>query len=132
MISLKILLVLVLTHFFADFVMQSDEQAINKSTSFKWLLKHTVMYTAIFNVVMLAFMSFDDATTFSVITLFFHTLTDYFTSKFNKKLWDSGNMHNFFVGVGFDQVLHYVQLVLTYYFIKRSVKPIHRFYVDGM
>lgn len=35
----------------------------------------------------------------------------------NPKLWAKGDVHNFFVSVGFDQVLHYTQLFLTYYWL---------------
>ena len=51
---------------------------------------------------------------FVIITFICHTVTDYFTSRLNSKLWAKGDVHNFFVSVGFDQVLHYAQLFLTY------------------
>ena len=51
---------------------------------------------------------------FPLITFITHTITDYFTSRLNSRLWAKGDVHNFFVSVGFDQVLHYVQLFLTY------------------
>jgi len=53
-------------------------------------------------------------TKFVLITFVAHTITDYFTSRLNAKLWAKGDVHNFFVSVGFDQVLHYVQLFVTY------------------
>lgn len=55
---------------------------------------------------------------FVPITFIFHTITDYFTNRLNSKLWAKGDVHNFFVSVGFDQCLHYVQLFLTYYLLK--------------
>lgn len=76
---------------------------------------------------------------FGAITFICHTITDYFTSRINAKLaptrynivlqdtdsvkvwWHypkGESWHNFFVSVGFDQVLHYVQLFLTYQYIK--------------
>ena len=51
---------------------------------------------------------------FFFITFLSHTITDYFTSRINKKLWEKGDTHNFFVFVGLDQILHYFQLFLTY------------------
>lgn len=56
---------------------------------------------------------------FWLITFIAHTITDYFTSRLNSKLWSEGKVHNFFVSVGFDQVLHYVQLFTTYYLLKQ-------------
>ncbi len=72
---------------------------------------------------------------FFVITFVFHTITDYLTIRLNKSLipkrelfnitkdginkkvvWfpKGENYHRFFIGVGFDQVLHYVQLFATF------------------
>jgi hypothetical protein len=79
---------------------------------------------------------------FTLITFITHTITDYFTSRLNNKLapkeevimlkWNNNqeeepfvrfpkdrNYHNFFESVGFDQVLHYIQLFLTYYYLKQ-------------
>jgi len=62
---------------------------------------------------------------FFPITFILHTLTDYFTSKivkykFNKKHYGSF-IPNFgaFTIIGLDQLLHYIQLFLTYYLLKQ-------------
>jgi hypothetical protein len=55
---------------------------------------------------------------FPIITFIAHTITDYFTSRLNAKLWAKGNVHNFFVSIGFDQYLHYLQLFITYSLLK--------------
>jgi hypothetical protein len=52
------------------------------------------------------------------ITFLSHTIQDYFTSRLNSRLWAKGDTHNFFVSIGWDQVLHYTQLLLTYYYLK--------------
>lgn len=51
------------------------------------------------------------------ITFITHTFIDYFTSRLNAKLWEKKQVHNFFASVGFDQLLHFVQLILTYKFL---------------
>jgi uncharacterized membrane protein len=51
---------------------------------------------------------------FAPITFVFHTATDYFTSRQVKRLFAKQDYHNGFVWVGADQILHYVQLILTY------------------
>jgi hypothetical protein len=58
------------------------------------------------------------------ITFIIHTLTDYFTSKHTSKQYLLKNFGgpiprkmDFFVAIGFDQVLHHTQLILTYYFL---------------
>ena len=86
------------------------------------LLSHTTVYSFLWYYPMgIMLKSFFLPFIFVVITLIIHTLTDYFTSRLNSRLWAKGDVHNFFVSVGFDQVLHYVQLFLTYYFLKNLV-----------
>lgn len=127
MINLKIVIGILFIHWVADFICQTDWQAKNKSKDFTALLQHTLVYSMIWFIV--AFICglshlFDPNITykaegFTFITLFCHTFQDYFTSRLNTKLWNEGKVHWFFVSVGFDQFLHYVQLLLTYYFLTR-------------
>ena len=63
---------------------------------------------------------------FIPITFVCHWLTDYFTSKVNTGLAIEAKRttkwHDFFVNVGFDQLLHYIQLFLTYYYLSSSTR----------
>lgn len=129
MISIFDVFFILIIHWVADFILQTDEMAKGKSKQLSKLLSHTLMYSlfwtsAIFlyecfytksiqQYIMIPHNVFD----FASITFFAHTITDYFTSRFNAKLWEQGKTHNFFVAVGFDQILHYIQLILTFYFI---------------
>ena len=126
MISLIALFTILTCHWVFDFVCQTHQQATNKSTSNQALLAHTSTYS----VLWLIPAAIADAVTrestgewlfavqhvqlFVGITFVLHTITDYFTSRLNSYLWKKGDVHNFFVSVGFDQLLHYVQLILTY------------------
>lgn len=107
-------------HWIADFVLQTDKQAKGKSKNWNDLLNHTLTYSLIFwcFIIIISKYNIYLAFYFWLITLVLHTITDYFTSKLNAKLWAEGKVHNFFVSVGFDQVLHYIQLFLTYYYLK--------------
>jgi len=118
---------ILLIHWFADFVLQTDKQAKGKSKNWRDLLSHTLTYSLIWFVIGMYYtwylvynhnLSIDGIgfklILFTLITFIAHTITDYFTSKLNSKLWEKGDVHNFFVAVGFDQVLHYIQLFLTY------------------
>lgn len=110
-------LVIILIHWFADFVCQTDAQAKNKSHSMFALLAHTSSYAAIwypFCILYYYMTGGANMLLFPVITFVVHTIQDYFTSRLNKRLWEKGDVHNFFVSIGFDQVLHYVQLFLTF------------------
>lgn len=119
---------ILLIHWFADFVLQTDKQAKGKSKNWSDLLLHTFNYSLVwllFGVISSLWFSQEyhilignRLSYFFIITFVAHTITDYFTSRLNSRLYAKGDIHNFFVSVGFDQVLHYVQLFLTYYYLK--------------
>lgn len=118
MIPTTIILLYLLVHWYADFVCQTDKQAKNKSTSIKWLLKHTSIYgliITIFTYILYLNNSFGAQylylpLIFGLIQFVTHTLVDYITSKINSYLWKNGQVHEFFVMIGFDQFIHYVIL----------------------
>jgi len=140
---------ILIIHWFADFVLQTEKEAVNKSNSFKYLISHTLSYSIVwlvignFYVLISAFNGIIispfplNVLIFWGVTLISHTITYYFTSRLNKKLvpksvhlefvsspqegtfYPKGSKwHNFFVGIGFDQLLHYFQLFITYYLLK--------------
>jgi membrane-bound metal-dependent hydrolase YbcI (DUF457 family) len=122
--SLYVIFGIILIHWFADFVCQTDWEAQNKSKNNLALLRHTIKYTSIWVVFGALYCAFNSTpyipfslTLFALITFVSHTLTDYVTSRINSYLWNKKDVHNFFVSVGFDQVLHYVQLFLTFHFL---------------
>ena len=125
MISLYTVFIILIVHWIADFVLQTDKQAKGKSNNWNDLLEHTINYSIVWlpTMVLLCFINNIELINikipflFFIITLVCHTITDYFTSRLNTKLWNKGDVHNFFVSIGFDQVLHYVQLFLTYYLL---------------
>jgi L-asparagine transporter-like permease len=120
MFSLYEILGILLIHWFADFVLQTDEQAKGKSKEWKPLLHHTFNYSIIWFFASFIYGMFTNnilLLLFAPITFICHTITDYITSRENSKLWESGKVHDFFVCVGFDQWLHYLQLFLTYWLL---------------
>lgn len=128
MINISLLFAILIIHWIADFILQTDKQAKGKSTSWNCLLSHTITYSMFWLPFVIAFIVFNDKNEgydikrswmllFIPITFVVHTITDYFTSRLNSKLYKEGKIHYFFVSVGFDQILHYVQLILTYYLL---------------
>jgi len=127
-ITLLELIAILFIHWVADFVLQTDYQAKNKSKSLKALLSHTTVYSLCTGLYYFAFFptsfhlpnitqcdpGYLNIIMFTLITFGCHTITDYLTSRLNTYLWDKGDVHNFFVSVGFDQYLHYLQLLITY------------------
>lgn len=144
-------IVIVLLHWVADFILQTRWQGNNKSKSLKALLSHTTTYSLCF---LLLFPLLGTKTLgFVLITWMLHTLTDYFTSRATAHCWkeimhskdrikslteaqieldqpyrykdwiDKHTKHaavneGWFWGIiGFDQALHYIQLILTYNFL---------------
>jgi hypothetical protein len=120
MFSLYEILGILLIHWFADFVLQTDEQAKGKSKEWKPLLQHVANYSSVWMLIGSIVFPFNQVINliyFTLITFITHTITDYFTSRLNSKLWGENKVHNFFVSIGFDQWLHYLQLFLTYYLL---------------
>lgn len=111
----SLFLFILLIHFLADFGLQTHEQAQLKSTQWKPLFYHVGVYSMIWFIAVLSLIN-DPliAFYFSIITFVCHYLTDYTTSRISKGFFDKGDMHNGFVVVGFDQVLHYLQLFYTF------------------
>ncbi len=111
-------LALLTTHFVGDFVCQSHQMSMNKSKSNKWLLYHVSVYTAVLAVgssVLLADSNgFLTALTYAIGNGMAHFATDYFTSRWTSRLWLEKQIHNFFVVIGLDQLIHFYTLFLTY------------------
>lgn len=127
MFSLVEIFIILLTHWVSDFVFQTHWQATNKSKNNLALTMHVLTYSIGWLIPMgylfyingnSLFICFFNSLFFSIYTFIFHWLTDYATSRLNSYLWAKGDVHNFFVSVGFDQILHYLQIFLFYYYIK--------------
>lgn len=138
MFTLTEIFSIIVIHWIADFVLQTDKQAKGKSKNWSDLLSHTSIYSLVwlligFGIFLNDFKPYNQihntqmndywnhyiplGLLFVFITFICHTITDYFTSRLNSKLWAKGQTHKFFVSIGFDQILHYVQLFLTYYLL---------------
>jgi putative Mn2+ efflux pump MntP len=113
-ITFEIFLYILFVHFLADFALQTHEQATKKSTDWIYLTFHVITYSLCWLIASyILFGVFSTALAIFVITFFAHWITDYCTSRIGKIFWDKNDYHNGFVVVGFDQILHYIQLFLT-------------------
>src|SRR3990167_5598836 len=101
---MTIVYLLIWTHFIADFILQTDRIAINKSSSNKWLLKHATVYG-------LCFIPF--GLLYAFTNMVSHFFLDYITSRITSKLWKAEKRHEFFVVIGLDQAIHVSTLILT-------------------
>lgn len=118
---------LFVAHWICDFIFQDEDWALNKSTSIGALTAHVATYSSIM-LFLTTFYGMVASETFYIlnyyyftgITFAFHWITDYFTSKIVKRKFETNHygseIPNFgaFTMIGFDQVLHYVQLFVTW------------------
>lgn len=109
-------LALLAFHWVADFVLQTHWQAQNKSKNNTALMAHVNVYTGcLFAASALIFFGkpFWSIVAFVMLNGFLHFWTDYFTSRASSRLYAKQDWHNFFVVVGFDQLIHQFTLALT-------------------
>lgn len=103
--SIGVILVLVWMHFIADFVLQTDWMAKNKSSSNVALTIHVVLYS-------IPFIWF--GWVYAIVNGMLHFATDYVTSRVTSHFWKTEQRHLFFVVIGADQALHMTALFATY------------------
>lgn len=108
MIHYQELILIFVIHWFADFVLQSNWMASNKSKSNRALLAHISVYTLVLCII---------NPLWALINGILHGITDYFTSRWTSRLWAKQDTHNFFVVIGLDQCIHAITLVITYFWI---------------
>lgn len=123
MIGVLTVLCLGFWHWIADFVFQTHTMATRKSSSVYWLTMHVATYTAVMAIgassleVLAVDPDWIGVALFVAVTMVLHWMVDYVTSKMTSRLWAEQRVHDFFVVVGFDQLLHLVSLVGAYYLI---------------
>lgn len=118
--SITIILIL-LSHWVSDFILQSNWMSTNKSKSFPVLIAHTLTYSVAMCVMITILTEFNmlidkyvySYILFLLIMFITHTIIDFITSKINSKLWDKNEVHWFFTSIGFDQWLHYLTIFIT-------------------
>jgi hypothetical protein len=116
---METIIIILFAHFVSDFILQTDKQAINKSKSNKWLTVHVSLYSL--SMLVFQFSIFDSITLgicWVVINGLLHWGQDWYTSRLNSMLYANGERHWFFVGIGADQFLHYVCLLMTYKYLQ--------------
>lgn len=113
------LLLILWAHWIADFVFQSHEMASNKSKSNKWLGLHILSYGGGLMFCWFLLWEYPLRIIFPwiILNMLLHFIVDYCTSRWTSKLWGGQEIHNFFVIIGLDQVIHFTCLFVSYYYL---------------
>jgi len=115
-IDLLVIISILITHYVADFILQSHWMASNKSKDNWALSAHVITYTVALSFS--GFILFEAnhllGLIWAAVNGVIHFITDYFTSRASAKRFAVKDYHNFFVYVGADQLSHYIALLTTY------------------
>lgn len=124
MISLSTIIILLIGHYVADFVCQTDWMARNKSHSFYPRFTHILVYVGVLGLFALMIIPQSLIMWFLFFNGFAHYITDKYSSRITSKLakegkYGSDTIPNFgmFSIIGLDQLLHYIVLFSTYVFL---------------
>jgi hypothetical protein len=105
---------LLAVHWLGDFVLQTHCQSQNKSKRVDALLRHVATYTAVLlagSIVLFGAKS--SVLWFVAINGALHFGVDFVTSRITSRLYARERWHDFFVVVGFDQLIYQVTLAGT-------------------
>jgi hypothetical protein len=111
---------ILLFHWFADFLLQSQTMAINKSKSNYWLSIHVAYYTfGISPIIALVALhtGLIAGIQWLILNAILHWITDFITSRHTSKLYAAQKFYgfpSFFSVIGLDQWIHAACLLLTY------------------
>ena len=104
--------VILIGHWFGDYLFQFSSMAVKKSYSLKWLGLHVLTYTAVLLLFCLCLFSVKLALVYVLTNAILHAVTDFFTSKLAYAYKDQPRI--FYPILGFDQLIHTLTLYLTY------------------
>jgi hypothetical protein len=115
-------LALLAVHWFADFVLQTHWQASNKSKDVEALGRHVATYTVVLAAAVPFIFPVDSFAPFLFVVTnsLLHFATDFVTSRISARLYAKQDWHNFFVVIGFDQLIHQFTLAATMLWFLRS------------
>jgi succinate dehydrogenase/fumarate reductase cytochrome b subunit len=107
------IILLLLFHYFADFICQTEWQAMNKSRSYKALTDHVVIYTFLMMVLSSAFFG-PAGVLIGGVNGILHLPIDWVTSRINTHYYRTQQRSKFFNMIGLDQLIHTSLLIYTY------------------
>ena len=119
MFPISSFVLLLLVHWLADFALQTQEQANNKYKDFGALSGHVLTYSTAMAIAICSLyygtVAFWFLPAAVIFILFSHLYIDMLTSKETHALYEQKRYHDFFVVIGFDQLLHMLTILLICY-----------------
>lgn len=101
---------LIIMHFIFDWWLQTNNQAMNKSSDNLVLTHHVLIY---FIGLWLWAEFFEVSHWWIILNGVMHWITDWLTSRGNVYLYKKYNRSGLFKGIAFDQMIHFITLLLT-------------------
>lgn len=130
MISLTSVTIILISHFVADFLFQTNWLSKGKSKSVMKLSVHILTYTTVLTLLCSSIIFTDESKTltdifvFGIISGLLHFGVDFITSKITSMQYANGHLGSdripnfgFFSTIGFDQFLHSIMLLWIFYAI---------------
>lgn len=105
MIELTPIYIILVLHFLGDFYLQSNKIAENKYKCGKELFTHGIIYFFVFVLI---------NPLYALINAIIHIIIDGITSNISKIMYEQGKIHEFFLVLGLDQLLHTLTLLITF------------------
>lgn len=117
-----IIYIYIIAHLIADFNLQPAELAQKKQDKFSFLVIHSIIYAAVFSIVIFTFISFEIAILPFIIIIVSHFLIDWV-----RKIIDKSFCKKVIVFASFliDQILHIAILVYLVYVFDLNTKTNH-------
>ena len=100
------IITIIFIHWVADFLLQTQKMAINKSKNNYWLFAHVFIYSITWVFIGLFLFKPISVILFAITTFICHFITDYLTSRWTNKLYKQKKYYGFpafFSVIGFDQ-----------------------------
>jgi len=103
---------LLIAHWIGDFLLQTTNMALKKSSSLKWLLLHVAVYTLTLFAFAVFTFSWQIALGYTIVNGVLHLIIDFFASKLASRFLEKPRI--FYPIIGFDQLLHLSCLYYTF------------------
>jgi hypothetical protein len=103
--------IILISHWVGDYLLQFNAIANHKSHSIRWLTLHVLIYTSVLFAGALFIFSWEEGLRYCAVNAILHFVTDLVTGKFSSKY--KSNPRIFYPIIGFDQLIHTVTLLLT-------------------